>query len=240
MQNVKVERIIIIFLFFIIVCESFGLYYFYSKAGQDDGISEETEILKSIEKEEDSLAEPARIYVDVKGAVNSPGVYEVNENSIINDVIALAGGLKSNSYTNNINLSKKLNDEMVIYVYTKYEYNNLKKTNTNESCKIINKYEISECLNNGISIIEPNSPSLEKDNDAAQDIKNDEVETPKVNINTASKEELMNISGIGESKAEGIIKYREAHGPFSKIEDIQNVSGIGTAMYEKIKNYITV
>ena len=61
-----------------------------------------------------------------------------------------------------------------------------------------------------------------------------------MNINTASKEELMNISGIGESKAEGIIKYREEHGPFSKIEDIQNVSGIGTAMYEKIKNYITV
>ena len=60
-----------------------------------------------------------------------------------------------------------------------------------------------------------------------------------VNINTASKEELMTISGIGESKANSIIEYRKEN-KFNTIEDIKNVSGIGEKFFEQIKNYITV
>ncbi len=61
-----------------------------------------------------------------------------------------------------------------------------------------------------------------------------------ININTASLEQLMTLSGIGESKANSIISYREENGNFKTIEDITNVSGIGQALYEKIKDYITV
>ena len=61
----------------------------------------------------------------------------------------------------------------------------------------------------------------------------------KININTASKEMLMSLKGIGESIANKIITYRN-NTPFAKIEDIKNVSGIGDAMYEKIKDFITV
>ena len=61
----------------------------------------------------------------------------------------------------------------------------------------------------------------------------------KVNINTATKEELTTLSGIGESKAEEIITYRKST-PFKTIEDLKNVSGIGDATYEQIKNHITV
>lgn len=61
-----------------------------------------------------------------------------------------------------------------------------------------------------------------------------------ININTASLEQLMTLSGIGESKAKSIISYREENGNFKAVEDITKVSGIGQALYEKIKDYITV
>ena len=65
-------------------------------------------------------------------------------------------------------------------------------------------------------------------------------EEKAVNINESTKEDLENIPGIGASKADAIIKYREENGPFNSIEDIKNVTGIGDSLYEKIKNYITV
>lgn len=61
-----------------------------------------------------------------------------------------------------------------------------------------------------------------------------------ININTASKEELMTLPGIGDAKAESIIRYRNENGYFSSIEDIMNISGIKEGAFEKIKDYITV
>lgn len=61
-----------------------------------------------------------------------------------------------------------------------------------------------------------------------------------VNINTANVEQLMQLSGIGETRAEAIVTYRENCGRFASIEDIQNVSGIKERLYEKIKDKITV
>ncbi len=62
----------------------------------------------------------------------------------------------------------------------------------------------------------------------------------KVNLNTAGKEELMTLNGIGESRAADIIRYREEEGPFRSIEDIKNISGIKDAAFEKIKDRISV
>lgn len=62
----------------------------------------------------------------------------------------------------------------------------------------------------------------------------------QVNINVATKEELMNLPGIGESKAESIISYREEHNGFQSIEDIQKISGIKEAVFQKVKDYIVV
>lgn len=61
-----------------------------------------------------------------------------------------------------------------------------------------------------------------------------------VNINVASKNELMTLPGIGEAKALAIISYRETQGKFTCIEDVMKVSGIKNAAYEKIKDYISV
>jgi len=66
------------------------------------------------------------------------------------------------------------------------------------------------------------------------------VEAGKINLNTATKEQLMTLRGIGEARAGDIIRYRETHGNFSCIEDIMKVSGIKDAAFQKIKESITV
>lgn len=68
----------------------------------------------------------------------------------------------------------------------------------------------------------------------------EDVNSNRLNINTASKEELMTLSGIGESKATQILSYRESNGKFHAIEDIMKISGIKEGVFNKIKDYITV
>lgn len=62
----------------------------------------------------------------------------------------------------------------------------------------------------------------------------------KVNINTASAEELTSLNGIGQTRAESIVAYRQEHGAFAAVEDLKAVSGIGDATYQKIADAITV
>ncbi|MEH6933225.1 helix-hairpin-helix domain-containing protein [Bacillus sp. JJ783] len=62
----------------------------------------------------------------------------------------------------------------------------------------------------------------------------------KIQINAASKEQLEKITGIGSRKAESILKYREEHGPFQKIEDLLEIDGIGAKSLEKIKDQIII
>ncbi len=65
-------------------------------------------------------------------------------------------------------------------------------------------------------------------------------EKAKININTATAEELATLEGIGEMKAESLIEYRDNQGHFAKVEDLKNVKGIGDKIFEKIKDQITV
>ena len=68
----------------------------------------------------------------------------------------------------------------------------------------------------------------------------EEVPTGKVDLNTATKEELMTLKGVGQAKAESILEYRDTHGKFQAIEDIMNIPGIKEGAFEKIKDDITV
>ena len=158
---------------------------------------------------------------DIKGEVITPGIYTLKVNSRVIDVINMAGGLTENADTSVLNLSKKIEDELVIIVYSKQEVIDFKKT------KEIEKQVEEKCKNSNETLI----------NGACIEI--EEKTSTKVNINTASKEELMTLSGIGESKAEDIIKYREKE-QFVSIEDIKKVSGIGDSLFAKIKENITV
>jgi competence protein ComEA len=76
--------------------------------------------------------------------------------------------------------------------------------------------------------------------DAAEKAKKEAKLEGVVNINTATAEQLQLLPGIGEKKAEEIIKYRKEKGEFKAIEDIKNVKGIGDKVFEKIKDNIVV
>lgn len=161
----------------------------------------------------------SKVYVDIKGSVKKPGVYQVSADSIVWDIVNLSGGFTKNAYTKNINLSQKVKDEMVIYVFSKNEMSKMNNTVKTDTACTTNVINYDNCITT-----EKNAT---------------ETSTSLVNINTASKEELMTVSGIGASKADSIIAYR-IKTPFSKIEDIMNVSGIGESLFDKIKKYITV
>ena len=182
-------------------------------------IEEELKVTTTIKVEKN-------IFVDVKGAVKKPGVYEVKENSIVNDCIKLAGGITSSGTLSNINLSKKVTDEMVIYVFKKSEITTSAKNEIPCTTEVI---EINNC-----PIITDNQTS---NNDKKETTTN--TVDKKININTATKEELTTLTGIGESKANSIIEYRKTN-QFKSIEELKNVSGIGEALYESIKDSITV
>ncbi|OPA16258.1 competence protein ComE [Bacillus cereus] len=77
-------------------------------------------------------------------------------------------------------------------------------------------------------------------NESEQEVLTSSKEDAKIRINTAAKEQLEKITGIGSRKAESILKYREEHGPFQKIEDLLEIDGIGAKSLEKIKDQIII
>lgn len=189
------------------------------KDKKEDDIVVEKKITKKKNKE---VVEELK--VDIKGQVINPGIYSLKANSRVIDVIAAAGGLTEFADTSVINLSKKIKDEMVIIVYSREEVIDFHKT------KEIEKQVEERC-------IQKDEESLK--NDACITTDNNSTPTGKISINTATMEELMTLTGIGEAKAKDIISYREKNGPFKTIEDIKNVSGIGDSLFAKIKENIT-
>jgi competence protein ComEA len=70
--------------------------------------------------------------------------------------------------------------------------------------------------------------------------KEEKLKPKSINLNTATKEILVGLPGVGESTAEKIVKYRETHNGFKKIENIMKVKGIGKKKFERIKDYIYI
>ncbi|EOO29895.1 comEA protein [Bacillus cereus BAG1X2-3] len=81
---------------------------------------------------------------------------------------------------------------------------------------------------------------IPSENESEQGMFTSSKEDGKIRINTAAKEQLEKITGIGSRKAESILKYREEHGPFQKIEDLLEIDGIGAKSLEKIKGQIII
>ena len=217
----KYKYVITIFLFMLII-----FYIVFVKVNlksKEKNLVDNQVVINEVEKVEVDLKDDL-VYVDIKGAVKKPGVYKINSDKKIIDVITMAGGLMENANTDNINLSKKVTDEMVIIIYTNEEVKNSNIVDT--VIKVIDK----ECV----------CPNIQNDGCINTEI-NDSITNVNniININTATLEELMSINGLGEAKAKAIIKYREENGYFKIIDDLLNVSGIGEALFEKIKEYIT-
>jgi competence protein ComEA len=204
-------------------------------SNEEETIEEETlELIEEETEEEDNITETATLlWVDIKGAVVNPGVYEVESDKRVIDVVNLAGGLSDEANTSFINLAKKVEDSMVIIIYTNKEVNEAKKDD--EIQYVIDNTCTCPSISND-ACLESNTSSQSTTSDSES---NSQL-TDKININTASILDLESLPGIGTSKAQAIIDYRDTNGTFNTIEDIKNVSGIGDALYEKIKDYITV
>lgn len=205
---------------FIIIFIIFTAYTVIDTYSLKEPKEEKKEVTIKKQAKEDKETVSQKVLIDVKGEVNTPGVYELTVDNTVIDAIKKAGGLTSQSDTSNINLSKKLEDEMVIIVYSKEE---IKEMNKEIECPPCNDVCVTK-----------------EDEKALLEEETEEKITGKVNLNEADIEALQTLDGIGEVKAKAIIDYRDKNGPFKQIEDIKNVSGIGDSVYEKIKDNITV
>ncbi len=220
----------------LLIIIQYGLfaYFYYVKDFKSDNINQVQEVVETFKNDSNEKEKLSEFYVEIKGAVNSPGVFKVTSDNIINDVINMAGGLKNNAYTKNINLSKNVSKEMVVYVYTNYEYSLLNTKEETYECNCP-KQDISVCTDKGTSIITSDENKPEEVPNSKSETEND-----KVNINTSTKEVLTSLSGIGDAKAQNIIDYRNENGLFKSIEDLKNVSGISEKLFEQIKEFITI
>ena len=209
---------IIISFFILSIYVLFFIFIYNPMNTEKEEIIDNKIVINDLVEEKDEVVE--YIYVDVKGSVKKPNVYKINKGSRVNDAIKAAGGLSKGANTRFINLSKTLNDGDVIVVYSDSEIKKAQKTNT--------------------IVVETPCVCEEVKNDACYKEDTATADSKLVNINTATLEELLSLSGIGEAKAKAIIEYRQINGNFNTIEDIIKVSGISETIFSKIKNYITV
>ena len=152
-----------------------------------------------VEKTEVSTTQETVIFVDIKGAVKNPGVYQMKVGDRVKDALDAAGGLTDEADSQKVNLAKRLEDQMAIVV-----------PKVGEEAEEIPAGATSK----------------------------EEAKEGKVNINTATVEELKTLKGVGEKKAEAIIEYRKKNGSFQTKEDLMKVRGIGKKLFESFEERI--
>lgn len=166
-----------------------------------------------------SISQSGSIVVDVKGAVAHPGVVTIQANQRVEAVLAKVGGARADADLNQVNLAHKLTDQMLIYIPTKGE-------ETQINSPVLISHDQAEAIVN------------EEQSAAASD--GGENDNTKINLNSATKEQLTQLNGIGDKKADQIIAYRQQNGNFKSPEDLKNVSGIGEKTYASLADQITV
>ena len=183
-------------------------------AGLENQPQDQQEQIRQNEQDEQPK-ETETCFVYVCGAVKYPGVFELPQGSRVYEAVALAGGLKKNAYAKGLNQAKQIEDGEMIEVLTVKEYK-----------EAAGKQEPFD--KDGGQQNAGNARSVPQEADGRMD------------LNTATAQELMTLNGIGEAKAANIIAYREANGGFSSVDEIMNVSGIGEGVYARIQDKITV
>lgn len=224
--NLKQKKIIAIILIILVII---AYYYLYLKNSTEEISNQDLEVNNTQESNQTNETEKETeeiIVVHISGAVNIEGIVELEAGSRIANAIEKAGGVKENADMTDINLAYPLEDGMKIHIPTKEET----EANKNNENMIDESYIISS--SGGVS--------SKEDTNSTQGSSSTSTSSKKVNINTATQEELDTLPGIGPSIASKIIDYREQNGKFNSIEEIKEVSGIGDAKYEKIKDSITI
>lgn len=149
-------------------------------------------------------------FVYICGAVNVPGVYEVEQNARLYEVVEAAGGLREDAAEESVNQARQIEDGEMIRILTQEEAAQAGDEEAGEGAE----------------------------NDVKAETANDS--DGRIDLNLATVAELMTLPGIGQTKADSIIRYREKNGSFSSVEEIKQVEGIKEGVYNRIKDHIKV
>ena len=191
--------------------------------GSDSGKhTSDVDIDNGSEAVSDKEMQQAMIYVDVCGAVANPGVFQLAAGSRVFQAIEAAGGYLPEAALTCVNRAGVLTDGQQLYILTQEEMERQGRDPAEMA-------GASDGQMNGSAGTGQNTgmnAQVQQDN--------------RININTADEAQLTTLTGIGATRAQAIIAYREENGPFAAIEDIMNVQGIKEGTFAKIKDEIVV
>lgn len=191
--------------------------------GSDSGKhTSDADIDNGSEAVSDKEMQQAMIYVDVCGAVVNPGVFQLAAGSRVFQAIEAAGGYLPEAALTCVNRAGVLTDGQQLYILTQEEMER-------QGLDPAEMAGASDGQMNGSARTGQNAgmtAQVQQDN--------------RININTADEAQLTTLTGIGATRAQAIIAYREENGPFAAIEDIMNVQGIKEGTFAKIKDEIVV
>ena len=191
--------------------------------GSDSGKhTSDADIDNGSEAVSDKEMQQAMIYVDVCGAVANPGVFQLAAGSRVFQAIEAAGGYLPEAALTCVNRAGVLTDGQQLYILTQEEMER-------QGLDPAEMAKASDGQMNGSAGAGQNTgmtAQVQQDN--------------RININTADEAQLTTLTGIGATRAQAIIAYREENGPFAAIEDIMNVQGIKEGTFAKIKDEIVV
>jgi len=171
-----------------------------------------------------SIAAQYEIRVDVEGAVKKPGLYTFAQGTRVGDAIERAGGMKASAAKGAINLAQVLDDGVQVYVPTKAE---ARAQGTGGSAQ-------------GATAGSSGSGAVGSAASGASAGAQTGGSADKVNLNTATLEQLQTLPGVGPVLAQSIVDYREQTGPFGSVEDLKKVSGIGDTRFARLKDSVCV
>lgn len=191
--------------------------------GSDSGKhTSDADIDNGSEAVSDKEMQQAMIYVDVCGAVANPGVFQLAAGSRVFQAIEAAGGYLPEAALTCVNRAGVLTDGQQLYILTQEE---------------MERQGLDPAEMSGASDGQMNgSAGTGQNTGMTAQVQQDN----RININTADEAQLTTLTGIGATRAQAIIAYREENGPFAAIEDIMNVQGIKEGTFAKIKDEIVV
>lgn len=163
------------------------------------------------------------VTVHVMGAVKRPGVYELASNARVVDAVRAAGGAKSGADLERINLAQTIVDTEQVFVPTRQQRKS--------------PITVAQRHRSSTSTVAPIVPGATPTSQTPTD---NNPASGKINLNTATAEQLDTLPGVGPSTAKAIISYRTKSGDFKKVADLMNVPGIGQAKFEAVRDLVTV
>lgn len=170
-----------------------------------------------------------KCYVYVCGEVAEPGVYVLESGDRIYEAVEMAGGMTADAGTCAVNLAESVYDGLMVYI-----------PDSEEAAEMAGSMTLAEggIVSAGGSVTSAGGSAGNGKGTSGGTASSQE--DGRLNLNTASLAELMTLSGIGQTRAQAVVNYRDAHGGFSSVEEIMNVDGIKEGLYNRIKDQIKV